>query len=390
MGSAQRWERPDVTGLLTKGLNKIFGADTLARSDGDARKDPELARLRDEGIKAQEALRLSQEALAQSHADLAQLREEWIKVHEAFRLSQEALAQSHARFTRLQDNWIEAHEAFRRSQEVLAEKDALLDQLRSEAIQPNSQATPGEFDATAQQLTPYKGRLYSDFSELEKSIYLKSALNLCGGPEAIATLIRAVEYVARNGIAGAFVECGVFMGGNIEVMIRALQNLQIDDRDIYLYDTFAGMPQPEARDDEGLDGAIKASWEAHRTDADGTSGSDWMRATVETVRQRIEPLGYPTERLHFVKGMVEDTIPGIAPEKIAILRLDTDFYSSTKHELIHLYPRLMPGGILIIDDYGAIPGARIAADEYASENDLGWFLHRVDPHVRLAVKPKTS
>jgi O-methyltransferase len=108
------------------------------------------------------------------------------------------------------------------------------------------------------------------------------------------------------------------------------------------------------------------------------------------VRRRIEPLGYPAARLHFVKGMVEDTIPKVAPEKIAILRLDTDFYSSTKHELLHLYPRLAPGGILIIDDYGAIPGARLAADEYASENRLDWFLHRVDPHVRLAVKQKAS
>jgi O-methyltransferase len=225
---------------------------------------------------------------------------------------------------------------------------------------------------------------------VEKSIYLNLASNLCGGPEAIVALIRAVEYVVRNGIAGAFVECGVYMGANVEAMVRALQNLQVDDRDIYLYDTFAGMPQPDPRDDEGTIGVMRTSWEANRTDADGTSGSNWMRATVETVQQRIEPLGYPAERLHFVKGMVENTIPRVAPEKIAILRLDTDFYRSTKHELEHLYPRLMDGGVLIIDDYGAIPGARLAADEFAAENGLSWFLHRVDPHVRLVVKPKAS
>jgi O-methyltransferase len=302
------------------------------------------------------------QALARRGAKLAGHRQEWIKVQEALRLSREALAQ----------------------------KDAELAKLRGEPTQLDRRAQQGdEFERTAAQLTPYKDRPYTDFSESERSIYLKSALNLCGGPEAIVCLIRAVDYVVGNGIPGAFVECGVFMGGNIEVMIRALQNRQVEDRDIYLYDTFAGMPQPEPRDDEGLGGALKASWDAHRTDADGAFGSDWMRATVETVRRRIEPLGYPPERLHFVKGMVESTIPAVAPEKIAILRLDTDFYSSTKHELEHLYPRLMPGGILIIDDYGAMPGARLATDEYGSENHLGWFLNRVDPHVRLMVKPAT-
>jgi hypothetical protein len=303
------------------------------------------------------------------------------------------LAHKGAKLARHRQEWIKLQEAFRLSQETLAQKDTELATLRQELLQLRQESEAqqrDEFERTAAQLTPYKGRPYTDFTDAEKSIYLKSALNLCGGPEAIVSLIRAVEYVIRNGIPGAFVECGVFMGGNIEVMMRALQNLQIDDRDIYLYDTFAGMPQPDPRDDEGLGGVMKVSWEAHRTEADGTSGSDWMRATVETVRKRLDPLGYPAGRLHFVKGMVEDTIPGIAPEKIAILRLDTDFYSSTKHELEHLYPRLMPGGILIIDDYGAIPGARLAADEYASENALGWLLHRVDPHVRLAVKPKTS
>jgi O-methyltransferase len=331
------------------------------------------------------------QVLARRAVRLARLPQEWIKLQEAFRLSQEAfhlsqeaLAQKDAELARHRQEWIKSQEAFRLSQEALAQKDAELATLHGEAFQQLD-----EFERTAAQRTPYKGRSYTDFSDVEKSIHLKSSLNLCGGPEAIVSLIRAVDYVVGNGIPGAFVECGVFMGGNIEVMIRALQNLRVEDRDIYLYDTFAGMPQPEPRDDEGLGGVLKAAWDAHRTDSDGASGSDWMRATVETVRQRIGPLGYPPDRLHFVKGMVEDTIPGVAPEKIAILRLDTDFYSSTKHELEHLYPRLMPGGILIIDDYGAMPGARLATDEYGSENHLGWFLNRVDPHVRLMVKPAT-
>jgi O-methyltransferase len=244
-----------------------------------------------------------------------------------------------------------------------------------------------QFQETALRLSPLRQRIYADFSSAERSIYKASQQNLCGSPEAIVTLARAVDRVIEHGIPGAFVECGVYMGGNIEVMIRALQRHGVSDCDIYLYDTFAGMPKPDERDDEEIFGMAKASWEAHRTEEDGDRGSNWMKAGVELVRQRIEPLGYPEKHLHFIKGMVEDTIPATMPEKIAILRLDTDFYASTKHELKHLYPRLSPGGILIIDDYGAFPGSRQATDEYAAEHGLNWFLHRVDAHVRLVVKP---
>lgn len=245
----------------------------------------------------------------------------------------------------------------------------------------------GDFQERALRLSPMRQRIYADFSNDERSIYSASQQNLCGSPEAIVTLVRAVDRVIEQGIVGALVECGVYMGGNIEVMIRALQRHGVSNRDIYLYDTFAGMPKPEERDDEAFGGIAKTSWEAHRTEEDGDRGSNWMKAGVELVRQRIDPLGYPDKHLHFVKGMVEDTIPTTVPEKIAILRLDTDFYSSTKHELQHLYPRLSPGGILIIDDYGAFPGSRAATDEYAAEHGLNWLLHRVDAHVRLVMKP---
>jgi O-methyltransferase len=242
-----------------------------------------------------------------------------------------------------------------------------------------------EIEKWANARNPLQGRIYADLTEFEIDA-LKRTADVCASAEAMVALLRAVNHVVQHRIQGALIECGVFTGGNIELMIRALQHLNIADRDIYAYDTFAGMPRPQPVDDEGLGGAIRASWEAHRSDADGDSGSTWMRASLEAVRKRIDRLGYPKDRIHFVKGLVEDTIPAVAPERIAILRLDTDFYSSTKHELQHLYPRLSAGGILIIDDYGAMPGSRIATDEYGTESDARWFLHRVDAHVRLAVK----
>ena len=90
--------------------------------------------------------------------------------------------------------------------------------------------------------------------------------------------------------------------------------------------------------------------------------------------------------MHFVQGLVEDTIPDAAPEKISLLRLDTDFYQSTRHELEHLLPRLQSNGILIIDDYAVFQGSKRAVDEYFEANNLRPFLNRIDADSRLILK----
>lgn len=246
---------------------------------------------------------------------------------------------------------------------------------------------PRDFSSFAAQISPFKDGLYADFTEAEQEVYRAVHCFLIGSAEGALSLMHSVEHVIRHDIPGSFVECGVYMGANIEIMIRMLQQLGVNDRDIYLYDTFAGMPRPTASEDERL---VGGEWTANYDEKKGDSGSNWMCADVDFVRQRLEPLGYPQDRLHFVKGMVEETIPAVAPPDIAILRLDTDFYPSTKHELIHLYPRLAAGGILIIDDYGAFPGCKRAVDEYQEENQTRWFLNRVDKNVRLAVKAPTT
>jgi hypothetical protein len=109
-------------------------------------------------------------------------------------------------------------------------------------------------------------------------------------------------------------------------------------------------------------------------------------ASLDDVREAVLGVGYPEERIHFVEGPVEQTVPEHAPTEIALLRLDTDWYASTKHELIHLYPRLETGGVLIIDDYGYWQGARQATDEYIAENDVPLLLNRIDVGARIAVK----
>lgn len=109
------------------------------------------------------------------------------------------------------------------------------------------------------------------------------------------------------------------------------------------------------------------------------------------MQANLRRTAYDPARLHYVKGKVEDTIPsspdGVqAPERIALLRLDTDWYESTRHEMVHLYPRLVPGGVLIIDDYGHWQGSRKAVDEYFAENGPPLLLNRIDDPGRLAVK----
>src|SRR5207344_857055 len=110
----------------------------------------------------------------------------------------------------------------------------------------------------------------------------------------------------------------------------------------------------------------------------------WCRAGFDEVVRNLASTGYPSDRLHFIRGRVEDTIPAGAPEKIALLRLDTDWYESTRHELTHLFPRLSTHGVLIIDDYGHWQGARRAVDEYFSATPI--LLNAIDFTARIAVK----
>ena len=106
----------------------------------------------------------------------------------------------------------------------------------------------------------------------------------------------------------------------------------------------------------------------------------------EGVRKLLTGAGYPESRLHFVRGAVEQTLPARAPEQVAILRLDTDWYESTRHELVHLFPRLTVGGVLIVDDYGHWEGARKAVDEYFGAEHAPLLLTRVDYTGRVAIK----
>lgn len=164
---------------------------------------------------------------------------------------------------------------------------------------------------------------------------------------------------------------------------RMLRLLGDTSRDLYLYDTFEGMPPPAAND-RRFDGEPAAKLFQKES---AKEAGHWCRASVESVQRTLAETGYPLDRIHLVRGRVEETIPNIIPTRIALLRLDTDWYQSTRHELLHLYPRLEQWGVMIIDDYGWWQGARAAVDEYIGELPHPVFLHRIDYTGRLVIKP---
>jgi len=200
--------------------------------------------------------------------------------------------------------------------------------------------------------------------------------------ERISALCDAVKYVTNMNIPGEMVECGVWRGGSVMAAALTLLRFQDFSRTFYLFDTFEGMPPP--RDiDRALASGIQASILLEKANK---SEAIWAYSPMDEVRVNVVSTGYPPSQFQFIKGRVEDTLPARAPAQISLLRLDTDWYESTRHELTHLFPRLVPGGVLIIDDYGHWEGARRAVDEYFDAQRIPILLTRIDYTGRIGIK----
>jgi len=199
--------------------------------------------------------------------------------------------------------------------------------------------------------------------------------------DRLASLCMSVDYIVEHDIPGAFVECGLWRGGSLMAILLRLGHLGVDDRDVVGFDTFVGQPDP-TQDDVDFQGTADARDKLGSRIVDRLTHFD--KVSRDEVFAVLASTGYPADRIQLVQGLVEDTIPGHAPEKVALLRLDTDYYPSTRHELEHLYPRMPIAGVLIIDDYGHFKGARKAVDEYFNGHRI--LLQRVDYSCRLAIK----
>ncbi|SOJ56716.1 Demethyldecarbamoylnovobiocin O-methyltransferase [Mycobacterium simulans] len=193
-------------------------------------------------------------------------------------------------------------------------------------------------------------------------------------------LYQAVNYIVANDISGAIVECGVAGGGSMMLAATTLLARDRRDRDLFLFDTFDwSFENPTYHD-----GFAGTPDRLARTPGSNTQPQG---VGVNDVAARMATTGYPTRQIRLVRGMVQDTLAVTDTGDVAILRLDTDFYESTLCELETLYPRLVPGGVLILDDYGKLKGATAAADEYFAHCQDPPLLHRIETQGRIATKP---
>ena len=224
-----------------------------------------------------------------------------------------------------------------------------------------------------------KEHIPSYIDDATRQILQKSQPRTLTGLTKLMPLVDSVRYMAEHQIPGAMVECGVWRGGSMQAVAWTLLDAGVSDRDLHLYDTFEGMSQPTEED-------VQTRTRASAADL-LSMGKAMCQAGLDDVRAGMAETRYPMDRIYFHPGKVEDTIPEGAPEQIALLRLDTDWYESTKHELEHLYPRLSPGGVLIIDDFGSWDGARKATLEWLQVTGEPLLLVPIGA-ARIAVKPR--
>jgi O-methyltransferase len=238
------------------------------------------------------------------------------------------------------------------------------------------------YDVTPIDKTGAERQFLPDLDEATEDVYRQVHPFTMTSPERVFALRQSVQYLVQHGILGDIVECGVWKGGSMMAVARTLQESGTTDRDLYLFDTFEGMSAPTLEDI-----SFKGDLAANLLSQSARDSSwVWACSALDEVKRNLQATGYPVEHMFFIKGKVEETVPEHAPARVALLRLDTDWYESTYHELLHLYPRLCPGGVLIIDDYGHWAGARKAVDKYFAENKLQPLLHRIDYTGRICVK----
>ena len=222
-----------------------------------------------------------------------------------------------------------------------------------------------------------------------KEAAFEKLYNLCKpftmtSTERMYSLYKAVNYIVENNIPGDFVECGVWKGGSALLIAQMLSDKNIVDRKVILYDTYEGMSEPTEQD-KNIVGEPAAS--LLQESSIEIQDSIWCYSSFEEVKHNLLLSGLLPECIIMIKGKVEDTIPTQLPTKsISLLRLDTDWYESTKHEMNYLYPLLNKNGVLIIDDYGHWEGCRKAVDEYVSTHNLSILFNRIDNTGRLAIK----
>ncbi len=185
------------------------------------------------------------------------------------------------------------------------------------------------------------------------------------GLKRLDNLQFCVDDVLTNAIPGDLIETGVWQGGATIFMRAILKAHGVTDRRVWVADSFAGLPRPNAMK------YPHDSGDRHHTYKE-------LAVSVEQVMANFERYGLLDEQVCFLKGWFRDTLPKAPIEKLAVIRLDGDMYESTMDGLVNLYPKLSPGGYIIIDDYGAIPACRRAVTAYRKSHRISEEIRRVD------------
>lgn len=200
--------------------------------------------------------------------------------------------------------------------------------------------------------------------------------------ERLYGLYKTVEFIVKAKIPGDLLECGTWRGGSMMLVAKTLLTFGDTSRTLYLYDTFEGHPKPDAEKDVDMWGNRAISEWVNYAKTDETS--DWAYVSLEEVQTNMALTGYPQDKIRYVKGMVEKTAAANAPAAVAMARLDTDWYESSRVGLEVFWPILSNGGALIVDDYGHYRGQREAVDAFFAERPQ--LLHRVDYSCRAIQK----
>lgn len=197
-------------------------------------------------------------------------------------------------------------------------------------------------------------------------------------------LYKSVEYICRAKIPGDLIECGVWRGGSMMLAAKTLIAMGDTSRRLILCDTYEGHPKPNAEHDVDLWGNKAVNdWIKYRK-SDGTT--DWGKVSIEEVEENMRSTGYPMDKVVLIKGKIEDTAASVPATTLSLVRLDTDWYDSARIGLETFWPRLSPGGVLVIDDYGHYVGQRRAVDDFFAASPV--LLHRVDYSCRAVIKTK--
>jgi hypothetical protein len=206
--------------------------------------------------------------------------------------------------------------------------------------------------------------------------------------DRVWSLINAMNYINEASIFGDIVECGVWRGGSAMVIASKLSEYGCSDKKIWLYDTFQGMTEPSEFDVEASSTISAAELLSINKKEEGNNV--WCVASKEDVINNLSKTSFPLNLIEIIEGDVGLTLDTKYPESIALLRLDTDWYESTRKELEVLFPRLAIGGVCIIDDYGHWQGAKKAVDEYLHKHNIKVLMHKIDHTGRVFIKPKMS